>query len=94
MFDKKVKAMVSSDKKVYAVKSKFFNLLKKKELSEMREIRDSEIMEATGLSRNTIKAWKSQEPLQTIHVHSALTLAEFIGCEWHELCEPVELNEN
>lgn len=86
--------MVSSNKKVYAVKSKFFQFLKQKELMEKREIRDTEIMEATGLSRNTIKAWKSQEPLQTIHVHSALTLAEFIGCEWHELCEPIEIKEN
>lgn len=83
--------MLSSEKKEYRMKSRFFKLLKQKELDEGRDISDQEIMDATNLARNTIKAWKSEEPISRIHVHSAMLLAKYMECEWHELVEPAEI---
>jgi transcriptional regulator with XRE-family HTH domain len=85
--------MVSSKRKEYLMKSKVFELIKQKELAERRTIPVSEIMEKTGVARNTLKAWLSDKPLEIIYVDVAAAIAEFLGCQWHELFELVEAPE-
>lgn len=83
--------MVSSKRKEYRMRSRVFNLVRQKELDERRVIKIAEMTKQTGLARNTIIAWLSDEPFARIDTHSALVLAKWLGVEWYELCEIVEL---
>lgn len=73
------------------MQSRVFELVKQKELAERRTITIAEIAKQTGLARNTITAWLSDEPFARIETHSALVLAKWLGVEWYELCEPIEI---
>lgn len=76
------------------MRSRLFQHVKQKELAERRELTIAQIAKETSLSRNTIAAWLSQEPFARIEVHSALVLADWLGCNWYELCELVEVSES
>lgn len=76
------------------MRSRLFELVKQKELKEHRSISIAELSKETKLARNTITVWLSDEPIERIHVHAAVALAHYLGVEWHELCETVEVAES
>ena len=76
------------------MRSKFLQFLKQKEIAEHRQIKVSEIMEKTGLSRNTIKSWLSPDPMKYVASEVVVVLAAYVNQDWHELLEPIEISEN
>lgn len=82
--------MVSSRKKEYAMRSRLFEHIKQKEIEEHRKISNKDIVEATGVTRNTVATWMSNDPIRRIDADVLLPLADFVGCDWHELIEPIE----